>query len=60
MARNENTRKRLEVAPALLKVGAPRADWAVDFSPDQRSAHVRAVSCADHLESFSTISPEGN
>jgi len=52
--------QRKTVRPVGLCARTPRADWAVDFSPDQRSAYVRVVSCADHLESFSTISPEGN
>jgi len=41
--------QRKTVRPAGLCARGPQVDWAVDFSPDQRSAYVRAASCADHL-----------
>jgi hypothetical protein len=41
---------------AGLCVGTPQGGWTIDFAPDQRSAYVRAASCADRLAQLHVFS----
>ena len=44
--------QRKTLRPAGLCARGPQVDWAVDFSPDQRSAYVRATPCADQSDAL--------
>jgi hypothetical protein len=51
--------QRKTVRPVGLCARAPRADWAVDFSPDQRSAYVSTAWCTDRLAQLDALSLTG-
>ena len=44
--------QRKTVRPAGLCARGPQVDWTIDFSLDQRSAYVRAASCADQSDTL--------